>query len=357
MMNSIHPLHMLRSAATALLVLAMVAGCNEEGGLLPAPVGPEIPVEMGIVLGSVDLSLTLFPVDTPTVTRTIGLAAAGTPVGMAVRGSLAAIPLGTVAALAVVDLAQEQVVRTIPLPDGSGASGVDFVSDAEVVVANPALNSVTRVNVTNGTVGPTTPVGTYPQAVLFHEGRVYVANAQLENFAPTGPGTLSVLDPSTMAVVGTVALTGTNPGGIAPGPDGRLYVLHGGTFGGADGSLSIVAPATLQEELHVTGFGEFPGQPTFGPDGTMYAASFSYGISAWAAGTRTFVRGPDQPIQPGGTTSVSGLGVDALGRLYALEGTCTRPSRALRLDGAWSPVQTVTVGVCPTDVAFAQVLR
>jgi len=341
----------------AVACLLPVVACSEADSPTQLPPPPAEPVATGLVLGSVDLSLTVFPVDSPTVTRTIGLAAAGTPVSMAVRGNLVAVPLGTAPALAVVDLATESVLRTIALPAGSGATGVDFINDSLVVVANPALNSVSQVNLRSGAVGPTVPVGIYPQGVLVVGTRVYVANSNLDNFVPAGPASLTVLDASTLSFLTEIGLTGTNAGGMAAGPDGQIYVMNSGSFGAADGSLSVVSPSTLTESEHFTGFGEFPSPVAFGADGTLYASSYSFGIVAWSTGTRTFLRGPANAITPAGKTSVAGVGVDAAGRIYALEPTCTGPSAALRLDPSFQTSETIGVGVCPTDIGFTRVTR
>ncbi len=343
----------LRLLSLTILSAPLLVGCGEETATAPEPelVGPR---PVGVVLGSVDLSLTVFAVDTPTVTRTVGLGPAGTPVSLAARGSLAAVPLGVVPALAVVDLDAGAVVRTVGLEEGSGATGVAFVNDSIVVVANPGLGSVTSVNVSSGTVRATTPVGVFPQYVLALEGRVFVVNANLVNFAPAGPGSITVLEAATLAAVTTIPLSGTNSAGIALGPDGLIYVVNSGTWNMGDGSLSVVSPTTLREIAHYDGFGDFPGPITFGPDGTLYAASFSYGVVAWDAGSRTFVRGPQDAIAPGGVPSTSGLGTDERGRLYALAASCTAPDRALRLSPTYQVEVSIPVGICPTAIAFGE---
>ena len=56
------------------------------------------------------------------------------------------MPLGLDNAVAVVDLVDAKVVQTIPLPDNSGATGSAIVDDSIAFVANPNLNTVSRVN-------------------------------------------------------------------------------------------------------------------------------------------------------------------------------------------------------------------
>ena len=82
--------------AAPFLVALLLAACSDDGTeALP----PET-AEVGVVLASTELSLTIFEVDNPTQTRVVGLGPAGSPVTMAVRGNLAAVPLGIVPAVA-----------------------------------------------------------------------------------------------------------------------------------------------------------------------------------------------------------------------------------------------------------------
>ena len=134
--------------ALLLGALFMVA-CSGDGTELQLPETTEV----GVVLSSTDLSLTIFEVENPGQTRTVGLGPDGSPITMAVRGNLAAVPLGVVPAVAVVDLREGLLVRTVGLPLGSGATGAAFLNDSIVLVANPSLNSVTPVNVLAGNTG------------------------------------------------------------------------------------------------------------------------------------------------------------------------------------------------------------
>jgi len=351
---SSRPVSVLRFVFPLLAILAPLAfaACDEDA-TAPEPVN-ESPVPIGVVLGSVDLSLTVFPVDTPTVTRTIGLGPAGTPVSLAVRRELAAVPLGTVPAVAIVDLAAATVLRTVGLEAGSGATGVAFANDSIVIVANPDLGTITPINARSGSGAASVSVGTYPQNVLVHESRIYVVNANLVNFSPAGPGSISVLDAGTYATLATIVLSGMNSSGIALGPDGLLYVVNSGNFGMADGSVSVVSTVSFQEVAHHPGFGDFPSAVTFGPDGTLYTTSFSYGVVAWNSGTRTFARTPDSAIEPGGVPSASGIGTDDDGRLYSLAATCTGPDQAHRLNNTYGVELSITVGICPTSIQFTE---
>lgn len=339
---------------STLLVLALtsISACGEDSGIVPPEPSPD-PVPIGVVLGSVDRSLTVFPVDSPAVTRSIPLGGAGIPTTMAVRGHTVAIAMGDASTVAVFDLGAEVVTSTIPLDGGSGATGIAFVNDSIAIVANPGLNSVTSVNVAAGTTGNSVSVGDRPSAVAARGSRVYVANRTATNSVPTGSGSVTVLDASSLATVATIPLTGLGPTAMRFGPDGRLYVLNSGTPTAGDASVSVVDPNTLSETAHYTGFGESPTSMAFGPDGTLYAASASFGVLAWRVGTRVFARAPAQAITPAGVASAAAVGVDEGGRLYALASTCSGPSLAHRLDASYAVTTSITVGVCPTSIEFA----
>jgi len=229
-----------------LLLLAvlslLLSGCDRDGGTTTPEPTPDLG-EVGVVVNSVEQTVTLFRVDDPDESpRTVDLQTGGdaTPVGAAVRGDRALIPLGLYPAAVLVDLKAGQVIRTIGLPQGSGATGAIFLTDSTALVANPDRNSVSHLDLEAGSAGMEIEVGRYPQGFVETDAGIVVINAELENFQPAGPGTLTVLDPEAMAVTGEVTLTGQNSNSGVVTSDGRLFILHGGSWGADDGSLSEV---------------------------------------------------------------------------------------------------------------------
>ena len=318
--------------------------------------------EVGVVLGSVDLSLTIFEVENPTQTRLVGLAPTGSPVTLAVRGELAAVPLGFVPAVVVVDLREAVLLRTVGLPTGSGATGAAFLNDSILLAANLDLNSVTPVNVLTGTRGSEIEVGRFPQAIVVGGGRAFVLNAELEldpvsGFpVPDGPATVSVIDIESLTVTSTIQLSGENAGVGVVGPDGRLYIVNSGSFGLANGSLSVVNLTRVSEVGHHTGFGDFPGSLAFGPSSRAFVGAFSYGVAIWDPSLGTFIRGPAEALEPGGVPSTLGVGFDEVGRLYTLTtGFCADPGTVNRHDSAFEVDVTISVGICPFAIAFTTI--
>lgn len=337
-----------------------LAGCHEN----PATgVGGSVRAEVGVVLNSVELSLTVFPVDSPSAGRTIGLGPAGSPVTLALRDSLAAVPMGQVPAVAIANLKSGDV-RTVPLPDSSGATGVAFIDDSTVYVANPNRNSVSVVNVRSGTLGPEIPAGLYPQFVVAARGRVFVLDGELVDFVPARNGRITVIDPASRTVADSFSLGGRNPQKAKIGPDGLLYVIDSGDFGMSNGSLSVVNPSQIIEVRNDEGFGDFPGDLAFDAAGRVYITSFDYGVAVWDPGRFEFVHAPGDPLVVQGQSSASGIGTDSEDRLYILvpgpdpqdpSTSCTVPSVALRLNPDDSFDRQIPVGICPIAIDFTRI--
>jgi len=327
---------------------------------------PELPdTEIGVVLNSADVTLTVFPTNPDGAPVEIGIGLEGPPVAVAVRGRLAAVPLGIAAAVAVVDLVDRVLVHTVALPAGSGASGAAFLDDSVVLVTNAGLGTLTPVNVLRGTRGTDIPVGGFPVDVIVARppgcrsstcDRVVVVNAELgEDLQPAGSSTLTVLRPTDLSLLAQVTLSGENAVAAASDPDGRLYVLHAGRPGAASGSLSVVDLAGIGEASHHTGFGELPDDVIVTANGRVHVAALAYGIAVWDLATGAFLRAPADAVAPEGVASASGLALDGDGQVWSLRPACTSPGAALRLTAALEVERTVPAGTCPVAIAFGRV--
>src|SRR5881628_3589712 len=174
--------------------------------------------------------------------RTVDLQAGGAAITAAGRGSTVLVPLGSADSVAVINNAGlcttglcVRPVVVLPLARGSGATGVVIQDDSIAWVANPKLNTVTRVNYITGDT-TSSPVGVYPQAVAVVAGRVFVGNGNLVGSAPAGPSWLSSFPCcGTVSPVDSVPLTGANARVLVVGDDSLLYVLEAGHPGQSDG--------------------------------------------------------------------------------------------------------------------------
>lgn len=334
------------------LVLALAlgsTGCDDD------PARPDVGAtrEYAVVVNSVSVSLTVFPTGAPDSTFTIGLEPQGTPVAVAVRGETAIVPLGAFPAVAVVDLRQRAVVRTIPVGAGTGPTGVAIVDDSLAFVTLSTADAVVPILYDRGTVLDPIATGTWPEAVVFAGGRVYVLDTrfQLGTFDYEGPGTVTVIDPTSLATLGAIELTGLNPG-AAVAMGGSLWVLNRGNYFDVDGSLSEVDPSGLTEVDHLEGFGSGPGDLAVF-DGRLAIAAFSYGVALWAPGTG-FSIAPDDGFRPDPMAAVASVGVDESGRLHIVDAQCSEPGGVWIVDDGMEVIDHADAEVCPFDVVFTE---
>jgi len=296
--------------------------------------------------------------------RTVDL---GTPGGAATtaagRGGTVIVPLGPADSVAVIHNAGlcttgvcVRPVVVFALPRGSGATGAAIRDDSIAWVANPNLNTVTRLNFLTGDTA-SFRVGTYPQALALVRGRVFVANGNLVSGVPAGASWLGAFDCCGVSTLDSIPLSGTNARFLAVGDDSLLYVVAAGRAGHPEGKLSVVDPVTRTELVVINGLGDSPGAAAFHPSGRVLVASASDGILEVNTLTRSVTRGPGQGVKPGGH-GVTGLAIDQGGRVYALDaGGCTGPGvvHVLSPPPDYDELRAVTVGVCPSTTALAVV--
>src|SRR5437867_5613120 len=251
---------------------------------------------------------------------------------------------------------------TLPLPTGSGATGVAIQDDSIDWIANPNLNTVTRVNYFSGDT-TSVPVGVYPQAVALVGTRVFVVNSNLVGSTPAGPSWLTSFECCSVRTPDSIPLTGTNARFATVGDDSLLYVIASGHTGARDGKLSIVDPQARAEVAVLNGLGESPGAAAFHPAGSrLLVASATEGILEVNASIRVITRGPGNGVKPGGN-GVSGLAIDLRGRVYAVDAAALATPEFCAVSGGvvhvltappdYHEIHTATVGCGPTTAAVA----
>lgn len=334
--------------------LAASVACAEASAPLPPA------EEVLLVVNSTEASLQVVPVDAPSSSLTIPLGGTTpTPVGVSARAGWAVVPMGLDNAVAVVDLTQGQVVRTIPLAAGSGATGSAIVDDSIVYVANPGLNTVTRVNYLTGDTA-SVPVGVFPQAVIATRGKVFVVNGNLVNFAPAGPSWVTVVDPVTnqrASGVDSIPLPGPGNAGFVVSPsDGVLYVMNTGPYDGVTpGRVSMVDPVGRTELGSFGGFGTAPGPIATNGTDRLYVSSYSEGLMVYDLVARNVLHGAGNGVPIANNSAVA---VDGDGRVYALEtGPCTggTPGTIHILRRDLSEIRSVDAGECPVGAAVTEI--
>jgi hypothetical protein len=344
----------VRLVPAAFAAALLLAGCADTNAPLPEP------QEVLLAVNSTANTLSIVPVDAPASGVQVELGGTTpTPVGVAARGAYAVVPMGLDNAVTVVDLRTASVVRRVPLPANSGATGATVVDDSIAYVGNPGLNSVSRVNYLTG-ASSEVAVGTYPQGLIFTRGRVFVLNGNLdETFKPAGPSWLTVVDPTTNTLasgIDSVPLTGGgNAGFAAVGGDGLLYVMSTGDYLSGEGRLSIVDPVGRTELASFSGFGTGPGNLASDGDARIYISSFTEGVMQFDTDSNKVIRGVGQGVPIQGNSAVA---VDSRGRVYAIEsGPCAggQPGVAHVLDTNLVEVRTIPLGECPSGAAVVQI--
>src|SRR5438093_10030271 len=296
--------------------------------------------------------------------RTVDL---GIPRGAATtaagRGGTVIVTLGPADSVAVIHNAGlcttgvcVRPVVVFALPRGSGATGAVIRDDSIAWVANPNLNTVTRLNFLTGDTA-SLRVGADPQAMALVRGRVFVASGNLGSGVPAGASWLNAFACCGVSTLDSIPLSGTNARFLAVGDDSLLYVVAAGRAGHPEGKLSVVDPVAGTELVVINGLGDSPGAAAFHPSGRVLVASASEGILEVNTLTRSVTRGPGQGVKPGGH-GVAGLAIDQGGRVYALDaGVCTGPGvvHVLSPPPDYDELRAVTVGVCPSATALAVV--
>jgi DNA-binding beta-propeller fold protein YncE len=341
-----------------LLALTLAAGCSD---------ALEQTSSAGQVIGVVnasDRTLSVISATDFTVSTRDWQSGSASPRTIDGRGHVFVVPLGAADAVGVSLFftcppdALALCVRpdyVLPLAPVSGATGVAIQDDSIAWVANPNLNTVTRLNYLSGDTA-SVPVGAYPKAVAIVGTRVFVVNGNLTGSTPAGPSWLTSFDCCGVRTSDSIPLTGTDARFAVVGDDSLLYVVAAGHAGAADGKLSIVDPEVRTEVAVLNGLGESPGAAAFHPrGGRLLIASALEGILEVNTSIRAVTRGPGNGIKPGGH-GVTGLAIDLRGRVYAVDpGACAAAGtvHVLTAPPDYREVHTVTVGVCPTTAAVA----
>lgn len=345
--------HASPSTLATLAALLLATACADTNAPLPEP------QEVLLAVNSTANTLSIVPVEAPTSARAVPLGGTTpTPVGVDARGAIALVPLGLDNAVAVVDLRTAAVLRRIPLPDHSGATGVAVVDDSIAYVGNPGINTVSRVNYLTAETSEV-PVGVYPQGLAFTRGKVFVLNGNLVNFVPAGPSWLTVVDPATNAVadgVDSIPLTGEGNAGFATvGGDGLLYVMNSGSFSSGEGRLSIVDPVGRTELASFAGFGTGPGNVASDGEAKIYVSSYAEGLMEFDTDSNKVVRGAGNGVAIPLNAAVA---VDSKHRIYAIDsGPCSggQVGVAHVLDQTLTEVRTIPLGECAVGAAVVQI--
>ena len=347
---------MARFVRHACLILAagLLPGCADTN----AP--PPEPLELLLVVNRQSNSLSIIPVDRTDAPGAVALGGPGaSPTTVAAREGIALVPLGGADAVAVVDIVGRVLMSRIDLPPGSGATGAAMLSDSIGYVANPGLNTISRINVFTGETAEV-PVGVTPLGFAVARGRLFVLNANLdESGEPAGPSWLTVINPATNSLatgIDSVPLTGPGNAAFAtPARDGFLYVVNRGRTTPAEGRLSVVDPLERREVANFAGLCLLPGDLASDGGSRLFISSLSEGVLEFNTDSNAVILGEANGIP---IPSNAGVAVDSRGLVYAIEaGGCApgEPGVAHVLDEMLEEIDRITLGRCPAGAIVIRI--
>jgi len=261
--------------------------------------GTEDDPQIGLVVTSLERTLEMFHLGDPAQRRTIALGASSsvTPVGLSVRGDRVLVPLGNAASVAMVDLVTERAERFFLFASGN-TSGSAWVDDQSALASNLITDQVGRfvVDQPEDAIAQLVDVAPGPADIVMAGGRGFVVSGNLgDDFLPLGNGVVTALNPSTLAVLGTIDTGDTNPQYGAAGPDGLVYVVNTGDYFNP-ATMAVIDPTTLERVDLIEGVGVGPGAITIDERGLAYISGFFFGTLVFDTSARVFVRGPDNPV-------------------------------------------------------------
>ncbi len=330
-------------------------------GACASTIGPTTPpVEVLVVLDSLDDTLRIVPVDSASVihripldlgnsvTTTLALNAQTAAIGVSLHGQ------GTLDNVVLFDIGTQRAVCGGPIPlHGSGPTGALVYGPAgEVYAATPTTDSIAVVfpscGVTQGSIAGS------PRSFGVARGVVYAVVANRERCIPHALNCPSWLVPLPAHPNDSIPLLG--PGGASGavfGPDGFLYVINAGT-GASDGVLSKVDPST-GSAVAIPGFGHLPQYIATDGGSRIFVVSATDGLMVFNVRTQQVDRGAGAGVPVG---APRGIVVDDLGHIYIPQlSTCASGTHGtiLVLGSDLVARPPITVGRCPVAVGVTEI--
>lgn len=262
--------------------------------------------------------------------------------------TLAYVPNQTGASVAVVDVSNGTVIATVPV--GAAPIGVAAAPGGRYVyITQHNADTVAVVSTNTNTVLAQISAGSKPMGVAVSPDgtRLFVTNFLTATASGAGSlwgnGTLTVVDTATRSVLTTVTV-GANPSGVAVSPDGnRVYVANSGA-----GTLSVVSTATNAVTSTIT-VGANPVGVAASPDGQrVYVANGgSASVSVIDAAALTVT----STIRVGGHTTGIAVSDDSTRVLVsnAFDNSVSVINAATQ---AVATTTTTGIGLGPSGVAF-----
>jgi DNA-binding beta-propeller fold protein YncE len=128
----------------------------------------------------------------------------------------------------VIDINSLQTVNSFDTGTGTNPYLMEFINDSTIAVTLLFTNEVAFINLESGEITKI-QTGSGPTGLKYTDGLLYVCNTNFITFGEYGPGTIDVIDPSTLTHVDTITV-GTNPNLIDVNSGEDFFVLSTGNY-------------------------------------------------------------------------------------------------------------------------------
>ena len=334
----------MRAGRWSVLMIGLsAAGCAPTLG----PATP--PVEVLVVLDSLDDTLRIIPVDSPGVVHRLNVGSHAAPTAaFALHGRIAAIGYGD--SVTMFDLGLHQAVCRQQLNGKGPVGSLTFDNIGRAYAATPSTDSIAFINVPGGCGVGQGSVRGRPQGFgVDARGTVF---ALVSN---TATGWLISQDPQEPQHDSIPLGPPGNTTNAVSASDGSLYVVSAGG-GTVNGVLARVDPVQRSVVGSFAVFGRMPSYVATDGADRVYVASPIEGLMVFNVRTHQVDRGPATAVAlPGG---LRGIATDDFGRVYALiTGSCAAGSHGnvQPLDVNLVAQHPITVGRCPTAMGVTEI--
>ncbi|MBC8191344.1 MAG: YncE family protein [Candidatus Marinimicrobia bacterium] len=233
----------------------------------------------------------------------------------------------------------------IALGDGNNPMNMVFYDDNTAYVACSMSGKVLKVNMATKTVAMEITAGTGTTGITLADGKIYATNSGFNPDYTYSPGTVTVINGATGAVVTTIDVE-LNPQAAATDPDGLVHVVCTGDWWSTFGKVVVINPATdtVVETIMTAGT---PGSIAISEsDGIAYLGVWGYGLLSYNWETYAMVSDTSDYFWGSGG---SGVTCDTEGHVFL---SIWDDDQVLKLGADETVLATYDVGDSPSSLAL-----